>query len=54
LAVELADNDCWDALLQLAKNAGEDTAAEEFAVALVQEQEQLAKARGWLAAAQGR
>jgi rubrerythrin len=54
LVVELADNECWDALLQLANNAGDDTAVEEFAAALVQEEEHLLKVRAWLAAAQGR
>jgi rubrerythrin len=54
LVVELADNDCWDALLQLARNRGEDDAAEKFAGALTQEQEHLTKVRGWLAASQGR
>jgi rubrerythrin len=54
VVVELADNNCWEALIQLAQKAGEDAAAEEFAAALVQEQEHLVKVRGWLAAAQGR
>jgi rubrerythrin len=54
LLAELADNDCWLALAELARNAGEEELAKAFAVALQEENEHLVKVRGWIAAAQGR
>ena len=54
LIVELADNACWDALIELAQQAGEDTLVQPCEQALVHEQEHLTKVRTWLAAGQGR
>jgi hypothetical protein len=50
LAVELLDNDCWEALIDLADRAGEEELMTQFASALADEQEHLVKVRGWLAA----
>jgi Ferritin-like domain len=54
LIAELADNACWEALIALAQQAGEDTLVQPFEQALVTEQEHLMKVRTWLAAGQGR
>ena len=54
LVVELADNDCWMALVTLAEQAGDAGTAAEFQAALAEEEEHLVKVRSWLAAAQGR
>lgn len=54
LLAELADNACWEALVELAHNAGEDELASQFEQALTNEQEHLAKVQSWLAAGQGR
>lgn len=54
LVAELADNDCWQALYELAMQAGENDLAQQFAGALTKENQHLAMVRGWLAAAQGR
>ena len=54
LLAELADNACWEALIALAEQAGEDTLVQPFEQALVTEQEHLMKVRAWLAAGQGR
>jgi hypothetical protein len=54
LVAELADNDCWAALVELAYGAGEEQLAGEFENALETEREHLAKVRTWIAAAQGR
>jgi len=54
LIAELADNDCWQALIELAQILGEDELAEQFSEALMHEREHLANVRTWLAAAQGR
>jgi rubrerythrin len=54
LLVELADNDCWGALVELARQAGEQAIAAEFVAAFAQEEQHLSKVRSWLAAAQGR
>jgi len=54
LIAELADNVCWEALIALAAQAGEDTLVQPFEQALVTEQEHLMKVRAWLAAGQGR
>jgi hypothetical protein len=53
LMAELADNACWEALIAIAQQAGEDTLVEPFEKALVTEQEHLMKVRTWLAAGQG-
>ena len=54
LIAELADNACWEALIALAQQAGEDALVQPFEQALVTEQEHLRKVRTWLAAGQGR
>jgi hypothetical protein len=53
LIAELADNDCWEALIALAQQAGEDSLVKPFEQALVTEQEHLMKVRTWLAAGHG-
>jgi hypothetical protein len=50
LVIELADNDCWMALRQLATEAGEHSLAEQFDLAWTQEQKHLMRARAWVAA----
>jgi rubrerythrin len=54
LIAELADHACWEALIALAQQAGEDTLVKPFKQALATEQEHLVKVRAWLAAGQGR
>jgi len=54
LVVELTDNECWNALSQLAAITGEDQLAQQFTAAYQTEQEHLQKVRGWVAAGQGR
>jgi len=54
LVAELADNDCWEALSELAQQAGEEEKAQRFGLAFATEQEHLGKVRSWLAAGQGR
>jgi len=54
LLAELADNDCWMALHELALQAGEKDLAEAFSMALSEENLHLTMVRTWLAAAQGR
>jgi rubrerythrin len=54
LIAELADNACWEALIELAQNADEDKLVEQFQEALRNEQDHLAKVQNWLAAGQGR
>jgi rubrerythrin len=54
LLAELADNDCWEALGELASQAGEDELEARFLRAYAREQEHLNKVRMWLAAGQGR
>jgi rubrerythrin len=54
LIAELADNACWEALIELAQEAGEDTLVMQFEEALRNEQDHLAKVQTWLAAGQGR
>ncbi len=54
LLAELADNDCWRALLELAEQAGQQQLAERFTSALLDEDRHLNLVRTWLAAAQGR
>jgi hypothetical protein len=50
LVVELADNDCWMALSQLANEAGETTLGQKFLTALSNEQKHLMHVRAWVAA----
>jgi rubrerythrin len=54
LIAELADNACWEALIALAQQAGEEALVEPFEHALTAEQEHLQKVQAWLAAGQGR
>jgi rubrerythrin len=54
LVAELADNACWEALMELAQGAGEETLVQQFEEALLAEQEHLTKVQTWLAAGQGR
>jgi hypothetical protein len=54
LVAELADTACWEALLALAQQAGEEPLAQQFAQAHATEEEHLAKVHTWLAAGQGR
>jgi hypothetical protein len=54
LVAELADNDSWQALLELAQQASHDALSERFATALEDEERHLRLVRGWVAAAQGR
>jgi rubrerythrin len=54
LIAELADNACWEALIELAQGAGEDDLVQRFQEALRNEQDHLAKVQTWLAAGQGR
>jgi len=51
LVLELSDNDCWEALIDMARSASEADAAEQFSLALAAEREHLTKVRMWLAAA---
>jgi rubrerythrin len=54
LIAELADNACWEALIELAQGAGEDELVKQFEQAHATEQEHLQKVHAWLAAGQGR
>jgi hypothetical protein len=54
LVAELADNACWEALIDLAQESGEDDLVPQFQEALRNEQDHLAKVQAWLAAGQGR
>jgi len=54
VVAELADNECWTALAQLAYQAGQDELAEQCGVAIEHERDHLRKVRAWIAAAQGR
>jgi rubrerythrin len=53
LLAELADNEAWETLVAIADVAGEDALVSRFEKALEQEDEHLAKVRGWLATAAG-
>jgi len=54
LIVELTDNACWEALIELAQRAGEDELVKQFGQARATEQEHLQKVQAWVAAGQGR
>jgi rubrerythrin len=54
LVIELADNDCWDALVQLADQAGQNELVANFEKAIRDERDHLMKVRSWLAQAQDR
>jgi ferritin-like protein len=53
LIAELSDNACWETLVELAQQAGENDLAQQFEQAQETEQEHLRKVRAWLAAGQG-
>jgi rubrerythrin len=50
---ELADNECWESLAELARLAGQEDLADRFEAALATEAEHLEKVRAWLAAGHG-
>ena len=54
LVAELADNECWRTLADLARLADQPDLAEQCEGALLTEQEHLEKVRRWLAVGQGR
>lgn len=54
LVVELADNECWESLIEMARQAGEESVVEAFEAALAEEADHLEDVRAWLAAAQSR
>jgi demethoxyubiquinone hydroxylase (CLK1/Coq7/Cat5 family) len=54
LVAELADNDCWDALVEIVAGAEQEEIAHRFEHARAQEREHLARVRRWVAAGQGR
>ncbi len=54
LIAELADNDSWEGLIELARHAGHDDLAGSFIGALRDEVEHLENVRRWLAAGEGR
>lgn len=54
LVAELVDNECWDALVELAEKAGEEELVRDFTQAQLEEREHLRKVRTWIAAGQGR
>jgi ferritin-like protein len=54
VVAELADNECWTALEELARQAGHDTLADQCLRAIEHEREHLLNVRGWIAAGQGR
>ena len=51
---ELADNECWTALAELAEQAGRQELVEECREAIAHERDHLRKVRLWIAAGQGR
>ena len=48
LVVELADNDAWEMLCDLARLYGQDQAADRFQLALEQERDHLSSVRHWV------
>jgi rubrerythrin len=54
LVAELSDNACWETLVELAQQAGENDLTQQFEQALADEQDHLRKVRTWLASGQGR
>lgn len=54
LIAELADNDSWECLIELARASGHDELADKFIGALRNEVEHLETVRRWLAAGEGR
>jgi ferritin-like metal-binding protein YciE len=54
LVVELADNECWEALIEMARESGEESVVAAFEKARAEEADHLEDARAWVAAAQKR
>jgi Rubrerythrin len=54
MVAELADNECWTALAQLAQQDGHDNLANRCREATGHERDHLRKVRTWIATAQGR
>lgn len=54
LVVELGDNACWEALVELAQKMGEKELAAQFEQARIQEDEHLLRVTSWIAASQDR
>jgi hypothetical protein len=54
VVAELADNECWTALAELARQAGHEELAEGCRSAIANEREHLRKVRLWIASGQGR
>ena len=54
VVAELADNECWTALAELAQQAGHQELVEECREAIAHERDHLRKVRLWIAAGQGR
>jgi rubrerythrin len=54
VVAELADNECWSALRQLAEQAGHDDLVRGCQEAIAHERDHLRKVRLWIAAGQGR
>jgi hypothetical protein len=54
VVAELADNECWTALDQLARQAGHDDLGEACQIAIEHERDHLRKVRAWIATGQGR
>jgi ferritin-like metal-binding protein YciE len=52
LLVELADNECWESLIEMARQSGDDKVVEAFEHAFAQEAGHLEDVRAWLSAAQ--
>jgi bacterioferritin (cytochrome b1) len=54
LVVELADNECWEALIDMARDSGDESVVDSFEKALEDEADHLEDVRAWLAVAQNR
>jgi rubrerythrin len=54
VVAELADNECWTALAELAAQAGHQELVEECRQAIAHERDHLRKVRLWIASGQGR
>jgi rubrerythrin len=54
VVAELADNECWTALNELARQSGEEDLATACEEAIAHERDHLRKVRRWIAAGQGR
>jgi rubrerythrin len=54
IIAELADNECWTALAELAQQAGHQELVEECREAIAHERDHLRQVRLWIASGQGR